>query len=185
MANLIFRINNGRTVSDTTKPQKIYVRYRIGRKVDFSASTGQSVLIENWDFDKQRVKNRTHVHDRHEINELLSNLTTHFETFDRLNIKDGFTPTYEIVKDYFDSFFKVGEDESTPEPQITFFTFVESFIEAAKTKPNRRTANQTPVKKGTITGYVTALNLFRRYYDEVQKFDFEDVDLHFYTKFTS
>lgn len=185
MANLIFRINNGKPVSDTTKPQKIYLRYRIGRKIDFCASTRQSVLFENWDFDKQRVKNRSHIHDRHQINELLSNLITHFETFERENIKGAFTPTYEIVKDCFDFFFKAVEDEPTPELKITFFDFVDSFIETAKTKPNRRTANQAPVKSGTIQGYITALNLFKRYNDEVQKFDFEDVDLHFYTKFTS
>lgn len=185
MANLIFRINNGRPVSDTSKPQKIYIRYRIGRKIDFCASTRQSVLIENWDFDKQRVKNRSHVHDRHDINELLANLTTHLETFDRLNIKDGFIPTYEMVKDYFDTFFKVAKDEDTDDATITFFDFVDRFIELAKTKPNRRTANQTPVKSGTIQGYITALNLFKRYYKEVQKFDFDDIDLHFYNKFTS
>jgi site-specific recombinase XerD len=184
MANVNFRPNKGKTVNDITKPQKIYIRYRLGAKVDFNASTGASVLIENWDFDKQRVKNRSHVTDRNEINTLLSNLTTHFETFEAQNLKDGITPTYEMVKTYFDSFFTEPEQNTNDRP-ITFFDFVDSFIEKAKSKPNRYTKENAPVKSGTINGYLTALNLFKRYNDEVQKFDFEDIDLHFYNKFSN
>jgi integrase len=184
MANVNFRPNKGKTVNDPTKPQKIYIRYRIGAKVDFNASTGASVLIENWDFEKQRVKNRSHVTDRNEINARLTNLTKKFEDFEAQNLKDGFTPTYEMVKTFFDSCFTTEQEPTTARP-ITFFEFVDSFIEDAKTKPNRHTKNQTPVTKGTITGYLTALNLFKRYNDEVQKFDFEDIDLHFYNKFSN
>jgi len=184
MANINFRPNKGKAVSDPTKPQKIYVRYVLGRKVDFNASTGATVLIEDWDFEKQRVKNRAHLTNRKEINTLLSNLTKHFEDFEAQNLKEGFTPTYETVKNYFDSYFK-NEQELTSETQTTFFDFVDSFIEDAKTKPNRHTKNQTPVTTGTIKGYLTALNLFKRFNDEVQKFDFEDIDLHFYNKFSN
>jgi site-specific recombinase XerD len=201
-----FRTNNGRTISDYSKPQKIYFCYLYGRNVDFRASINESVLIDknyyrnnpkwkkddqikddqksDWSFEKQRIKDRTHIHDRHAINGLIENLISHFKTFDDENRKNGIIPTRDLVKNHFEAYWQTSEPQTDDRP-ITFFEFVDSFIEKSKTKPSRHTANQTPVKDGTIQGYITALNLFTRYFKEVQKFDFEDIDLHFYNKFTN
>jgi integrase len=181
MANINFRPNKGKAVTDPTKPQKIYVRYVLGRKVDFNASTGATVLIEDWDFEKQRVKNRAHLTNRLEINTLLSNLTKHFEDFEAQNLKDGFTPTYETVKKYFDSYGK-DEQETTPERPLTFFEFVDAYIEDAKTKPNPIT--RKPLSKNTLKDYVLTRNTLKQFNDEVKRFDFEDVDSDWYDDFT-
>jgi len=182
MANVNFRPNKGKTVNDATKPQKIYIRYRLGRKIDFNASTGANVLIENWDFEKQRVKNRSHVTDRNEINKLLSNLTKHFEDFEAQNLKDGFTPTYEMVKNHFDSYGK-DEQEPTPERPLTFFEFVDTYIEDAKTKPNPIT--KKPLSKNTLKDYVLTRNTLKKFNDEVKRFSFEDIDSDWYDDFTT
>jgi integrase len=184
MANVNFRPNKGKTVKDPTKPQKIYVRYWIGRKVDFNASTGISVLMDDWDIKNERIKNRSHIKNRLDINSRLSNLKKHFEDFESNNLNDGIIPTYDQVKKHFDSFFKKA-DQTTPERPTTFFEFIESFIHDANTKPNRHTVNHSPVKSGTIRSYSTAYNLFKRYNDEVQRFDFEDIDMNFYNSFSN
>jgi site-specific recombinase XerD len=180
MANVNFRPNKGKTVNDTTKPQKIYVRYRMGRKIDFNASTGANVLIENWDFDKQRVKNRSHVTDRNEINTLFSNLTKHFETFEAENLKDGITPNYEMVKTYFDSFFTEPETKTTDQP-ITFFEFVNNYIDDATIKPNPIT--KKPLSKNTLKDYRLTRNVLQQFYNEVKKFDFKDINSDWYDNF--
>ena len=204
-----FRPNNGRTIQDYSKPQKIYFCYLYGRNVDFRASINESVLIDknyyrnnpkwkkddpvkddpksDWSFEKQRIKDRTHIHDRHAINGLIENLLSHFKTFDDNNRENGIIPTRDMVKEHFDAYWQTPETETETEQDrpITFFEFVDSFIEKAKTKPNRNTKENAPVKSGTINGYLTALNLFKRYYNEVQRFDFEDIDLHFYNKFSN
>ena len=191
MANVIFRLNKGKAIQDPTKPQKIYVRYYIGRKIDFYASTGRTVLVDDWDTLKQRIKDRSHLINRLEDNQYLLDLKKHFEDFEFLNLKQGIIPTYEKVKNHFDAFKKNTNteneptpDEPTPEHVPTFFEFVESFIHEAKTKPNRHTVNHTPVKSGTIRSYLTTLNLFKRYNDEVQRFDFDDIDMDFYNNFS-
>lgn len=192
MANVIFRLNKGKAVKDPAKPQKIYVRYWIGRKVDFDASTGKTVLIDDWDSVKQRIRDRSHLPNRFDDNQYLLDLRKHFEDIEYFNLKNGITPTYSEVKNYFDSFRKNPNlenqstpEEITPERPKTFFEFVESFIDEAKTKPNRHTANHTPVKSGTLRSYSTALNLFTRYHNEVERFDFDGVDMEFYNNFSS
>jgi len=132
MANIQFRLNNGKTITDKSKPQRIYLRYRLGRLIDFCASIGFEVLIPDWDTEKQRVKNKTSILNRYEINNLISNLTTHFETFENKNRENGFTPNYSEVKKHYESYFSVNQ-ESTP---VDLFSFIDSFIENAKTKPN-------------------------------------------------
>lgn len=181
MANVNFRPNKGKAVNDPTKPQKIYIRYRIGRKIDFNASTGANVLLENWDFEKQRVKNRSHVTDRLEINTLLSNLTKYFEIFEAQNLKDGITPTYEMVKKYFDLFYTQPEQKTDNRP-ITFFEFVDNYIEDAKTKPNPIT--KKPLSKNTLKDYVLTRNTLKEFNDTFRKFDFKDIDSDWYDDFT-
>jgi len=82
MANVQFRVNKGKKINDVSKPQRIYLRYRLGSLVDFGASIGFAVYLTDWDNEKQRVKNKITVPNRFEINNLISNLTKHFETFE-------------------------------------------------------------------------------------------------------
>lgn len=176
-----FRPNKGKTVNDVTKPQKIYIRYRVGRKIDFNASTGANVFIENWDFDKQRVKNRSHVTDRNEINALLSNLTKHFETFEANNLKEGIIPTYQMVKNHFDSYFTNPEPMTNDRP-LTFFEFIDNYINDAKTKPNPNT--KKPLSKNTLKDYVLTRNVLKDFNDTFKKFDFESIDSDWYDDFS-
>ena len=182
MANIQFRLSKGRKIQDPTSPQKIYIRYRLGRKVDFNASTGATVLIEDWDSEKQRVKNRAHLTNRLEVNTLLSNLTKHFEDFEAQNLKIGFTPTYEIVKHHFDLFFSTPESDEQPDRPLTFFQFVDTYIESAKTKPNPIT--KKPLSKNTLKDYVLTRNTLKQFNDEVKNFDFKDIDSDWYDDFT-
>lgn len=188
MANVNFRPNKGKKVLDHTKPQKIYIRYRMGRKIDFNASIGFAVLIDNWDFEKQRVKNRSEITDRDKINGKIVNLTKYFEDFEDANKKDAITPTYETVKKYFDSYNKTPEELAnllkTPQELATpptFFEFIEVYIENAKTKPNHKT--KKPVSPNTIKDYISTKNILRQFNDEVKRFDFDDIDSDWYKNF--
>lgn len=188
MANINFRLNKGKTIIDETKPQMIYVRYKLGRKIDFNASIGFAVLKDNWDLPIQRVKNRSEITNRNDINSKIVNLIKYFDDFESGNIKDGITPTYETVKKYFDLYgkspeelanlLKAPEELATPP---TFFEFVDAHIENAKTKPNPKT--KKPVSPNTIKDYISTKNILRQFNDEVKKFDFDDIDLNWYKDF--
>jgi site-specific recombinase XerD len=178
MANINFRPNKGKSVKDPSKPQKIYIRYCAGRKVDFNASTNASVLIEDWDMEKQRVKNRSHLTNRQEVNSLLTNLTKYFEDFEAENIKNGITPTYETVKNFFNDFFTEHKPEAKP---MTFWEFTEQYIHEAKTKPNPIT--KKPLSKNTLKDYILTRNVLQQFNNEVKRFDFDDIDSEWYSKF--
>lgn len=188
MANVNFRPNKGKKILDTTKLQKIYIRYRLGRKIDFNASTGATVMIDDWDFEKQKVKNRAYINNRVNINRLLSNLTKYFEDFESENLKDGVTPTYETVKKYYDLYGKTPEELAdllkAPEELATpptFFEYVDAFIENARTKPNPKT--KKPLSVNTIKDYISTKGILRQFNDEVRKYDFDDIDLDWYKDF--
>jgi len=174
MAIIDFRPNKGKKVLDNSKPQKIYIRYRLGAKVDFNASIGATVLIDNWDKEKKRVKNRTTIPDRHEINNFIVKLNSHFEDFTNDNLKKGYTPNYSEVRSYFDSFFKV----ANPEPKQkndTLFTYIDYLIERPETKRN--------LSEGTIKNYRLTQTFLKRFNDEVYPIDFDSINLEWYNDF--
>ena len=98
MANISFRINKGKKIIDPNKAQRIYLRYKLGRSVDFNASIKMNVTLDNWDKEKQNVKNRTAILNRHEINNLIAKLRKHFEDYDNKNRENGYTPSYKEIK---------------------------------------------------------------------------------------
>ncbi len=113
MANINFRLNKGKKIEDINTPQTIYLRYKLGREIDFNASIGFKIILDNWDIDKQQVKNRSHILNRVEINNLIKNLRNHFEDFENKNREKGFIPNYSDVKKYYDSFYTVSEPKKT------------------------------------------------------------------------
>ncbi len=77
MANIKFLLNKGLKIKNRDKQYPIYVRYRMGRLIDFSASIGFKVFPDWWDTEKQRVKNKAVIKDKTNINRLISDLDTH------------------------------------------------------------------------------------------------------------
>ena len=179
MANVTFRLNKGKTVIDQSKPQKVYLRYRLGRKVDYNASIGVSVTIDDWDSEKQRVKNRSHLTNRFELNTLLSNLTNHFEMFELENRKNGVIPNYDMVKRHYDSYFTNPIEENQP---LSFFKYVDQFIEECKVKPNHITKRL--LSKNTIKDYELTRNVLQLFAKDIRPFDFDDIDMKWYEEFT-
>lgn len=174
MATIDFRPNKGKKVTNTEKPQKIYLRYRLGRNIDFNASVGATVLIDNWDKDKKRVKNRTAILDRHEINNLIIDLTKYFEDYTSQNIKNAYTPNYSEVKQYFDKFFTVAEPE-TKQKKYTLFTYIDFLINKPETKRN--------LKEGSIKNYRLTKTFLERFNAEVYPIDFDSINLEWYNDF--
>ncbi len=177
MANIQFRLNKGKKVIDDTIPQSIYLRYRLGRNIDFNTSIGFKVLVQNWDSVKQQVKNRSTILDRQEINNLIKNLTDHFFSFESRNREHGIIPNYQDVRNHYESFFKISESKK----EYNLFTFIDEFIEDAKTKPNPITRKL--VSKGTLSGYNVTKNFLKNFNDEQYPIDFDTITLDWYYDF--
>ena len=173
MATIDFRPNKGKKVLNPEKPVNIYIRYRLGRKVDFNASIGVSVLIDNWDFEKKRVKNRTAIKDRNEINNRISNLTKHFDDFITDNLRKGHKPNYNEVKKHYKDFFTESEDNQPK--QKTLFGYIQYLIERPETKRN--------LSEGSIKNYKLTKTFLKRFNDEVYPIDFDSINLEWYNDF--
>ena len=132
MANIKFKYNRGIKIKDESKPHYIYLRYTLGRSVDFQTSIGVKVLWSDWNDDDEKVRNKTSIKDRFHINNLINNLTTHFNTFENENKSKGIIPTYKDVKDHYNSYFTKNEEVK----DVTLFSFIDEFIETAKNVPN-------------------------------------------------
>ena len=177
MANINFRPNKGKKVENSSIPQAIYIRYQLGRVIDFNASIGFKVLIDNWDFDKQQVKNRSQILDKNEINNLIKKLSDHFYNYDIKNKENGLTPNYQEVRNHFESFFTISEGKK----EYNLFTYIDEFIEDAKTKPN--SISRKLVSKGTLSGYNVTKNFLQKFNDEKYPIDFDTITLEWYYDF--
>ena len=181
MANIQFRPNKGKKITDYSKPQKIYLRYVFGRNVDFNASIGFEVLVNeseklsDWDSKKQRVKDRTHIKDRHATNNLIQTLTDHFEIFERENRQNGIIPTYAETRRYFDSFF------TQPVKNLDLFEYFDKYIKETKTKPNPHTGKLVSLQ--TVKSYEATKNILKKFNDKVRKIDFDRMTLDWYYDF--
>lgn len=179
MANISFRVNKGKRITDTDKEQPIYIRYKLGRSVDFNASIKMTVLVDNWDKEKQTVKNRTSILNRHEINNLIKRLRKHFEDYENKNRENGFTPTYKEVKKHYDSYFT--DNKEAEEKQTTLFSFIDQLIENYKYNPHPITKKL--LSRNTLKDYTLTRNTLQLFNDEVYKIDFDTITLDWYYDF--
>jgi integrase len=178
MGEISFHLNKGKKITDLTKPQAIYLRFRQGRKVNFYGSLKKKVLAENWDSEKQVIANKKNIQNRTAINTLITNLRSHFETFDNDNTKGGITPNYEMVRAHFKAGFKIPETSTKAQ---SFFDFITEFIERSKTEINPKTKKN--LSHGTVRTYTVTKNILETFAKKKYKIGFENLTLELYYDF--
>jgi len=171
MANIGFRLNKGKKIEDKGKEYPIYFRYTLGRKLDFNASIKFKTSFRDWDPVRQRIRNRTHIHHRHDANELMERLTVYFRKWHNDNLKNGIQPSYREVRKYFTTYFSPTEQPK----KITLWNYIDQLIESPETRKN--------LTKGSLRGYTLTKNFLMRFHNEVYRFDFEDINLDWYNDF--
>lgn len=178
-----FRLNKGKSIKDKSKPVSIYFRYSNGRQVDYNVSLKIKVLVEDWDTEKQRVRNRTHIANKDEINSFLRSLENYFSKETIRLQSEGVQITYKTAKRIYDSYLKIQTSDSEEISQVTLSNFIEDFIEESKTRISLKTG--TYITAGTIKTYKTFKNSFDLFCKENYNVDFEDVNLDFYHDYIS
>lgn len=170
MANIKFTLNNRKkTVND--KEYSIYVRYRYGRNIDIRKSIKYQVYPKDWNEEKQEVRNRIHIKNREKINVRIRSIKTKLEDFESELLLNGKQPTQRSTERCFKTLF---DNNATTKPNTLF-----EFIDAFKNRPDIKKSRS----KGTLTNYTITQNILRRFNDEVNKIDFENIDMDFYNDF--
>ncbi|MEO9805000.1 MAG: site-specific integrase [Reichenbachiella sp.] len=177
MGIITYRLNKGRLIKDTSKPTPIYFRYKLGRLIDFNASLNIKILESDWDEKRQKVRDRVHIKNRQEINNLLSSLKDYFENAEIEAKRNNVSLTYEYIRELFKEFIS-----PTPKQKpVSLFEFIGDYIEKCQSRPTRSTGN--PIAPGTLKTYKTSERLLLRFHKEKHPIDFDDINLDFYYDF--
>lgn len=172
-----FHLNGRLQAKDPKKLYSLYFRYRQGRNVDFCATTGIKMYLNDWNEQTQKLRQKAHIKNRYEKNALLTGLVDYFDKKVIEFAQAQKTPTYTEIKALFNEYIN-------PQPKskkLDLFTFIGLFIERAKIQPNQTT--KKIVSKTTLKGYNATKNILLAFNSEIYKLDFEDITIKFYYDF--
>lgn len=159
----------------------ILLRFKNGRKADYTISTDLKVEPKHWSKAKQKIKNIAGEKTKDEINNHLVNLKKFVIDEFNLDNASGVFINREWLKKKIAKYFNRPSDEAALD-QIYFVPYVENFIKLAPTRLIK--GKNKPVSKGTITKYTTTKNKLKEYEEKFKtKIKFTDLDLLFYDKF--
>jgi integrase len=159
----------------------ILIRFKNGRKFDYTISTELKTEPQNWSQAKQKIKNTSADKTKDSINNHLSNLKTHI--IDSFNL-DNATGVY-IDKQWLQKqvalYFNRPLNETVLD-EVYFLPFIENFIKEAPTKIIKGT--NKPVSSSTITKYNSTLKKLEVFESHFKaKLKFTDLDLTFHKNF--
>ena len=150
------------------KESLIFLHFSYGNR--FKYSTGYKSCYENWDFDKQKIKEtKSNIINAREVNEFLSNIENAIKKeYSRL-IAESIIVTNELLKSFLDDFLNKRSTIDKPKVQ-SFFDFADSFLEEKEkdiTIITKRSYRQT-IKKiksySDFSGEKISYNSFDKYF---------------------
>ena len=159
----------------------ILIRFKNGRKFDYTVSSDLKVEPKNWSKAKQKVKNTAGDKTKDAINNHLADLKKY--VIDNFNL-DNATGTY-IDKQWLHkkvSLYFNRPLNNTVLDEVYFIAFIENFILEAPTRIIK--ATNKPVTSSTITKYNSTKKKLQAYEEHFKtKLKFTDLDLAFHKNF--
>ncbi len=154
------------------KESLIFLHFSYGSR--FKYSTGYKACYENWDFDKQKIKEtKSNIINAREVNEFLSNVENAIKKeYSRL-IAENLIVTNDFLKLFLDNFLNKNIKTEKVVP-VTFFDFADAYLEVKKkgiSKITHTSYNQTLTK---VKAFSLANNV---------KIDFNSFDKSFVLSF--
>lgn len=175
MANVIFKL---RTLK-STNAQIIYLVYRFGRNDKLVYSTGLKIEPKYWNEKKNRVRDMIEVLEKDTINNRLNELQTLTEAFITKETAQAKEVTKDTLRMFLDNTINPPKNNTD-----TLHGFISDFIE----KANKRVWGRTGkiVGQKTQLGYKRTLKYLELYEQQAkQVFDFKDLGVDFYNRYTA
>jgi site-specific recombinase XerD len=136
-------------------------------------STGDKIMVSEWDTKKKRAKVNKRNPDNTDINTWLDKMAAAFKSEFRNCLIDGIEPTSTTIKCRVENVLKLASSNKTPDAK-TLTEFIARFIDDSKglKSPN------------TIKSYVSTYNLFKQHCALCnQQFDFDEINLSWRSSF--
>lgn len=146
----------------------IYLHFSYGQ-IRFKYSTGYSSCLNDWDVQKQRIRNKAHILNRSEINDYLNRLESELKKeLTRLDSL-GIPISTKNLKSKLDEITNKAQSPDATN-DITFFQYYDVFLK-------RKEGHVKPV---TIRSYKQTKRLLEEFNSNI---DFNDIDYDFYDNF--
>ncbi|MCH2489279.1 MAG: site-specific integrase [Flavobacteriales bacterium] len=150
----------------------IMLHYSYG-KLRFKYSTSYYASLNDWDYKKQRVRNKTHILNRNEINDYLDDVETAIKRQVSYLDANQIPITKEALKSSLDEYSNKNISLEKKE-KVNFHSYCEMFFER----------KQGSIKDVTLRSYRQTKKLIERYDNQLStKTDFNTIDLSFYYDF--
>jgi len=159
----------------------ILIRFKNGRKFDYTSSTELKVDPKNWSKAKQKVKNTSGDKTKDAINNHLTDLKKHILDTFNLDNASGVYIDKQWLEKQIATYFKRPLNETVLE-EVYFLPFIENFIKEAPTRIIK--GKNKPVSSGTIAKYKSTEKKLIAYEEHYKtKIKFSDLDLKFHKQF--
>lgn len=175
MANILFKLRQEKG----SEPQPIYLVYWFGSKERLFYSTGLKINPQYWNNKKYRARDLSECLTKDTINNRLNELETVTEKYITDQKAKGITVTKDGLRAFLEHYV------NPPKNNIdTLKGFLKEFIEHSHTRINKGTG--AIVGKKTQLGYKRTLAYLEKFENETKRsYDFKDIGLDFYNKYTS
>jgi len=167
-----------RTSNKSTKAS-IRLRFRNGRKFDLTTPTQLTVKPEFWNTSKGTFRQRAEFTDIDYYTDKLTKIETHIlKEYNNTPNKDNINKEWlKVTMD------KYHNPDKYLQKKHTLFSYIQHFIDNAKTRTNIKTGN--PVSYKMRREYQVTFNYLKEYAKKYKEPDFIDIDMEFYQQFVS
>jgi len=175
MATLNYLIKGKKNFSN------ILIRFKNGRKFDYTISTELKIELQNWSQAKQKIKNISNDKTKDAINNHLVDLKKHIIDNFNLDNTSGIFIDKQWLQKQVALYFNRPLNENVLD-EVYFLPFIKNFIKEAPTKIIK--GSNKPVSSSTITKYNSTLKKLEAYEAHFKsKLKFTDLDLTFHKNF--
>ncbi|MBT8244930.1 MAG: site-specific integrase [Winogradskyella sp.] len=173
-ARFAFRESNAKLQNSKQKPSLIILNFAYGN-TRFRYSTGYKSCYADWDFKKQRVKNKASITNKDEVNDFLSGLEKFINSkYSELTKEQG-DVSKDVLKYHLDVYTKKIKPNEEFNKNLSFFEAIQKFIDL----------KDGQISDVTLRSYKQTqkrLKEYERYYNT--RLIFQAIDMSFYNKFT-
>ena len=174
MANIRFNLRN----KNQNTRQTIYLVYNFTSNDKLMYPTQFKIEPKYWNAAKYRVADKIAAKNRSQINTFLNKLETETQNYiieckaERKNL------TKAELRDFLDIYLNKKE----PPKELTFFSFINKFIEQSENRINHKTGQN--INSSTIQVYKNTLQYLKNFETETRNpLEFKGIDLDFYYNF--
>tara|TARA_R110001592_G_C13170288_1_gene749764 strand:+ start:224 stop:1528 length:1305 start_codon:yes stop_codon:yes gene_type:complete len=168
-----FKSSNAKLEENKSLQSIIFLFFSYGKN-RFKYSTGYKASFNDWDFKKQRIKNKVGIEDKDKINEVLSDLESYLNKEYSNLINDSKNVSNELLKYKLDVFTGKIIPNQEIDTNLSFFDVIDKYIEQKEGNISIITIRSYKQTKKKLEGYEKHFN---------KKLMFDYINMSFYNEF--